>query len=258
MRTDGDDLDDRHIYVTQDGRFEYRRLAVPSPSALVIRFHAPLDSILRRLDAAYITSAWDSARSILEAHDVDPSRFTWGLAHTGQVQGIGHHHPPRPILETLGWLVEEAIDGEFAAIGPSSMDPRRVWRSVASQLEASDPSLCLAYDYYRAQRITRRGGEQIANDDGETALEIMRVDSTDSPVDWVLFNPTKRHSRRDAPSDDPSAPWMRLGQAMYERDHVAVVDAMDAVRSEYSEHGARICVESAMKWLMIRSNAPDD
>lgn len=247
---------DPQLYVTRDGRYEYRRLPGPGRAALVIRFHAPLDSILRRLDGAYIAATWTSVRSILEAHEIDPGRFVWGAAHPGQVDGMGHRHPPRPILETLGWLAQERTRGEFAGIGSSSTDPGPLWHSVAAHLDAADPPLCLAHDYYRAQRITRRGGELIASDDGDTALDIMRVDSTDCPIEWALFDPSKRELSWEAPEGPPEAPWMRLGQAMFERDEVAIVDAMDAVRSEYTAHGARICLESAARWLMI--GRPED
>jgi hypothetical protein len=254
MSTDDDDLDPRHIYVTQDGQFEYRRVFYP---ALVIRFHAPLDSILRDLDADYVRSAWAPASSVLEAHDVDPRGLSWGCGQPGEARGIGHGHPPRPLLETIGWIGTAETLGDFSMDNAETLSLLPRWASIAEAIEAADPPLCLMYDHYEAQRITRCGGEPIANDDVESALELIRVDSCDSPVEWVLFDPTKRHSGRDAPSDDPSAPWMRLGQAMYERDHVAVLAAMDAVRSEYSDHGARICLESAMAWLMIRSNSND-
>ena len=255
MPTDGDDLDPRLISVTPDGRFEFRRVRF---DALVVRFHAPLDTILRELDAEYIRSAWASARSVLEAHHIDPTRFAWGQGHTSELRTFGHHHGVRPILETSGWVATKTESDQFELVGLYPFELTPAWATVTTDLEACNPPLCLAYDYYRAQRITRPGGEPIANDDGDTILETERVASAWGPVDWVLFDPKKRHSGRDAPSDDLSAPWMRLGQAMYERDHVAVLAAMDAVRSEYSEHGARICLESAMAWLMIRSNDPND
>jgi hypothetical protein len=292
MSTDGNDLDDRHVYVTRDGRFEYRRLAVPSPSALVIRFHAPLDSILRRLDAAYLTSAWESARSILETHDIDSTGLWWGVGHEGLAYGVAHQHPPRPLMETIGWIGTAATLGEFAFDDPNTLELLPRWMSIAHALETSDPPMCLMYDHYRAQRITRRGGAPIANDDVDAALEFMRVDCSDSPVEWNVIPPptqtralstdeaqrfvarlreegglpwflkalsdehaaeslTRSRGRTESLEPD-DAPWVRLRDAMAANDHVAVVDAMDAVRSEYSEHGARICLESAARWLMVR------
>jgi len=244
-----DDGDDHDLYVTRDGQFEYRRVRY---DALVVRFHAPLDTILRELDVDYFRSAWASARSVLEAHDVDQSRFTWGEGQFSELRSFGHTHSVRPILETMGWVATKQVSDRFALVGPHPFDLTPEWRAVTTDLQAGDPPLCLGYDSYEAQRITRRGGEPIANDDGDTALEVMRVKSTDSPVEWVCFDPAKQRFPGDIPSEDPSAPWMRLGQAMFERDHVAVLDAMDAVRSEYSEHGARICLESAARWLMMR------
>lgn len=241
------------MYVTRDRLFEYHPVRVP---ALVIRLHAPLDVILRDLDADYVGSAWGAARDVLDDHAVDPDRFSWGLGQFSELRNFGHGHSSRPILETLGWVAAEQSAGEFELIPPYPHRLGPPWGAIAAELEASNPPLCLGYDHYEAQTITRRSRTPIPNDDGQTALEVMLADCTDSPVEWVYFDPSEC-APGDAPSDPPHVPWMRLGQAMYERDEVAVIDAMDAVRSEYSEYGARLCLASAVRWLMMRPNGPD-
>jgi hypothetical protein len=248
-------IDERSgAYVTRDGQFEYHRVRVP---ALVIRFHAPLDVILRDLDANYIASAWRSAQDVLAGHAIEPDRFSWGVGQFSELRAFGHSHTSRPILETLGWVAAEQEMGEFEPIPPYPSRLRPPWEAITAELEASIPPLCVGYDHYEAQTITLRNRRPISNGDGQTALEVMRVDCTDSPVEWVFFDPSERLFPIDVPTDAPDAPWMRLGHAMYERDEAALVTAMDAVRSEYSEHGALLCLESAARWLMMRPNGPD-
>ncbi|QGG95108.1 hypothetical protein [Actinomarinicola tropica] len=243
--------DDPRLYVTRDGQYEFHRVVEP---ALVIRFHAPLDVILHTLDADYVASAWRSARTVLEHHGVDPDRFAWGCGQHSELRAADHHHATRPFLDTLGWVTTSQTDDDLFGILPRGSGWPAPWDAVAAELETSAPPLCLNYDHYEAMVITRRGGKVIAKDDGPTALDIMRVDGADSPVEWALFDPSRQQLSCDAPPDPVDAPWMRLGQAMFEHDEVAVVDAMDAVRTEYSEHGARICLESALRYLMMRPN----
>lgn len=191
--------------------------------------------VLRRLGTSYLEEAWAHTAVTLADFGFDLRRSHWGACHpgvSGRIDGTPCEDSPSA---GVGWLLAET---QSLPTGAAGFPPP--WPDLDAALGANEPSLCLLYDHYRAQRATLPGDVPIDPSDSTTGLELLLALMLDDVSDW--------RGRRE----QGVGAWMWMANAIASGREAAFTDAVLEAHRQYTEVGMRLCLEGFNAFLFQR------